>query len=287
MLDLESLFVPQLMQTMATDTRANFNYTVDTGVSPEIYFYDTPLSAGLRTAGDDPHEMAIRDGWSQASSFSLDREGFALRDFSSPFDRWDDDAAIHSEFYGSVTEYVRQTVGAKRVEIFDHTIRTKANAQQQTTEQNTTQRAPVMLVHCDYTPISGPLRVRQVLPGEADDLLKRRVAFFNFWKPLRRRVDEKPVAMCSVTTSVPDDFITLKMHYREREGEIYVVRHAPKHQWWYFPHMTTDHALLLKTYDSETDGRARFLAHSAFEHPDTPADVAPRESIEIRTIAFF
>lgn len=275
------------MQTMAADTRANFNYTVDTGVSPEVYFYDTPLSAQARAPGDDPHEMAIRDGWSRASSFSLDREGFALRDFSSPFDRWDEDAAIRNEFYGTVTEYVRQTVGAKRVVIFDHTIRTKANAQQQTTEQNTTQRAPVMLVHCDYTPISGPLRVRQVVPDEADDLLERRVAFFNFWKPLRRRVDEKPVAMCSVTTSVPDDFVTLKMHYREREGEIYVVRHSPQHEWWYFPHMTTDHALLLKTYDSETDGRARFLAHSAFEHPDTPADVAPRESIEIRTIAFF
>ena len=100
---------------MAADTRANFNYTVDTGVLPEIYFYDTPLSAGLRSPGDAPHEMVIRDGWSRASSFSLDREGFALGDFSSPFDRWDEDAAIRSEFYGNVTEYVRQTVGAKRV----------------------------------------------------------------------------------------------------------------------------------------------------------------------------
>jgi len=37
-----------------------------------------------------------------------------------------------------------------------------------------------MLVHCDYTPNSGPLRVRQLLPAEADELLKRRVAFYNF-----------------------------------------------------------------------------------------------------------
>jgi hypothetical protein len=51
--------------------------------------------------------------------------------------------------------------------------------------------------------------------------------------------------------------------------------------------MTQDHAILLKTYDSETDGRARFIGHSAFDDPDTPPDAPMRESIEIRTIAFF
>ena len=51
--------------------------------------------------------------------------------------------------------------------------------------------------------------------------------------------------------------------------------------------MTPDQAILLKTYDSETDGRARFIGHSAFEDPTTPADAPMRESIEIRTIAFF
>ena len=51
--------------------------------------------------------------------------------------------------------------------------------------------------------------------------------------------------------------------------------------------MTPDHAVMLKTYDSETDGRARFVGHSAFEDPNTPADTPMRESIEIRTMAFF
>jgi hypothetical protein len=51
--------------------------------------------------------------------------------------------------------------------------------------------------------------------------------------------------------------------------------------------MTPEHALLLKTYDSETDGRARFLGHSAFDDPQTPPDAPVRESIEIRTVALF
>jgi hypothetical protein len=171
--------------------------------------------------------------------------------------------------------------------MFDHTIRAKSNETQQTNEHTTSQRAPVMLVHCDYTPNSGPLRVRQLLPDEADKLLKHRVAFYNFWKPLKRRVEERPLAMCDVTSSTPEDFITMKLRYRDRDGEIFVLRHSPQHKWWYFPHITPDQAILLKTFDSETDGRARFIGHSAFEDPNTPSDAPMRESIEMRTIAFF
>jgi hypothetical protein len=50
--------------------------------------------------------------------------------------------------------------------------------------------------------------------------------------------------------------------------------------------MRPDEVLLLKCYDSETDGRARFTPHSAFTDPTTPADAPPRESIEPRTLVF-
>jgi hypothetical protein len=51
--------------------------------------------------------------------------------------------------------------------------------------------------------------------------------------------------------------------------------------------MKTDQVIVLKTYDSETDGRARFVGHSAFEDPTSAKDAPLRESVEIRTIAFF
>ena len=171
--------------------------------------------------------------------------------------------------------------------VFDHTIRSKVNQQQQTSERTSTQRAPVLIVHCDYTPTSGPMRVRQLLSEEAEVVLQRRVAFFNFWKPLKHPVEEKPLAMCDVTSASKDDMIKMVLRYRDRNGEIYVMRHSSSHKWWYFPNMRPQHALLLKTYDSETDGRARFLGHSAFEDPNTLPSARVRESIEIRTMAFF
>ena len=50
--------------------------------------------------------------------------------------------------------------------------------------------------------------------------------------------------------------------------------------------MTPDEVLLLKCYDSSTDGRARFAPHSAFTDPTAPADAPLRESIELRTLVF-
>jgi hypothetical protein len=131
------------------------------------------------------------------------------------------------------------------------------------------------------------MRVRQLIPEEADELLKRRVAFYNLWKPLKRRVEEKPLAMCDVTSAAPDDMLEMALRYRDRAGEIFVMRHSATHRWWYFPKMLPEHVLLLKTYESETDGRARFLGHSAFDDPNTLPDAPTRESIEIRMMAFF
>jgi hypothetical protein len=143
-----------------------------------------------------------------------------------------------------------------------------------------------MLVHCDYTNESGPLRVTQLLGTEAEDLLSRRVAFINVWKPLNV-VEERPLAMCDAQTCRDDDFFKLFLHYRDRVGENYVMSHSPRHKWWYFPRMNPDQTILLKTFDSATDGRARFVGHTAFEDPTSKPDAPMRESIEIRTICFY
>ena len=51
--------------------------------------------------------------------------------------------------------------------------------------------------------------------------------------------------------------------------------------------MGADEAVLIKGYDSADDGRARFTPHTAFDDPTTPPGAPPRESIEVRTFAFF
>jgi len=215
----------------------------------------------------------------------VDREGFELHDFDPSFSEFQDEQRIRDSFHPQVVDFVKAHTGAKRVVVFDHTIRRRMPADLKV--QTEVQRPAVLLVHSDYTVRSGPQRVRDVMGDEADGLLSGRVAFFNVWKPLYQRVEELPLAMCDAQTHDPDDMLRMDLKYRERTGEIYVMRHSPRHHWMYFPHMEASHALLLKTYDSETDGRCRFMGHSAFEDPTTPPDAPRRESIEVRTMAFF
>jgi hypothetical protein len=270
---------------MTSPVRATLNYTVDNGRPPDYYFYEPDASVELNPPGTDAREVDIHDGWPNVDSFSVDREGFVLKPFTARFDQFDDDASVRSAFYPQIIEFVRQHTGAQRVEVFDHTIRKRLPADLK--QQTTVQRPAVLLVHSDYTVASGPQRVRDIVPADAEQLLQRRVAFFNVWKPLYRRVDELPLAMCDATTHAPDDMLRMELKYRERTGEIYVMRYSPAHRWVYFPQMQANQALLLKTYDSEVDGRARFMGHTAFEHPNTPPDALKRESIEVRTMAFF
>jgi glutathione S-transferase len=269
--------------------RASLNYTKDTGDKvTEVYFFEDERAASAHLPGDDVREVPIYNGWDRKAEFSEDKHGFSVHEFKSmyPNDKWSDDELVKQKFYPEVVEFLKKTVGAARVLVFDHTIRSKVHeAKKLTDEVQTSQRAPVRLVHCDYTNESGPLRVRQLLKDEADDLLSRRVAFLNVWKPLAK-VEEMPLAMCDVTSSPNVDFFKLFLRYRDRTGENYVMRYSPEHMWYYFPDMNADHCILLKTYDSD-EHRARFVGHTAFEDPTSKPEAQYRESVEIRTIAFF
>jgi hypothetical protein len=265
--------------------KGSFNYTVDNGIPPDYYFYEPDEPVTPNPPGTDPHEMVIASGWPRVDQFDVDREGFELKPFAAEFSRFGDAAAVTQRFYPQVVDFVKRNTGATRVVIFDHTLRQRLPADLK--QQTTVNRPAVLLVHSDYTVASGPQRVHDLLPEEADTLLKRRVAFYNVWKSLYDVVEELPLAMCDATSQSDGDMLRMELKYRERTGEIYVMRYSPSHRWVYFPHMRADQALLLKTYDSETDGRARFVGHSAFEDPTTPPNARRRESIEVRTMAFF
>ena len=264
---------------------ATLNYSEDNGQPPDYYFYEPDPSVKINPPGTDVHEMAIHDAWPLRHEIRLDKEGFELHDFDPSFKDFANEAKVKQVFYQQVVDFVKTHTGAKRVEVFDHTIRQRLPADLK--QQTEVQRPAVLLVHSDYTVKSGPQRVHDILPDDAPQLLQDRVAFYNVWKPLYQRVEELPLAMCDASTHDEGDMLRMELKYLDRTGEIYVMRHSPKHRWMFFPFMEAHHALILKTYDSATDGRCRFMGHSAFEHPDTAPDALKRESIEVRTMAFF
>ena len=97
---------------------------------------------------------------------------------------------------------------------------------------------------------------------------------------------DAPLAVCDAQSVRPEALVPSDLVYPNRVGETYSVTFDPEHRWYYVPEMRADEVLLLKCYDSKTDGRARFAPHTAFTDPTTPSDAAPRESIELRALVF-
>jgi len=86
---------------------------------------------------------------------SLDRQGFALASYPSLLSSAEDfqDAhLVHDEYYGEVRDLVRELTGATQVGVYDHAIIVERNIDDPTTSQG-------VVVHCDYTEQSAPLRL--------------------------------------------------------------------------------------------------------------------------------
>ncbi len=267
------------------DTAADLNYLLPTAERPRTYTFDPP-DGGLRTnAVHTPHRVRIRDLRPEAESYTLDTHGFAVAHHQSAVrDFWDEEE-IRNVYYPEAERLIREATGADRVFIFDHTLRRRVSGAEDD-RNGPVPRQPATRVHVDHTEQSGPQRVRDFLPAESGELLKGRVQVINLWRPLHGPLWDAPLAVCDARTVDQADLVPSDLIYPDRVGETYSVSYNPAHEWYYLSAMQPDEALLLKCTDTRTDVAARFMPHTAFIHPDAPANARPRESIELRTLVF-
>src|SRR5467141_3229742 len=272
-------------QATAPETiEATLTYFIDTETMP-VSLVGAPGGSDQRVGGGkpDPHRVVMRNGRLDAPRLALERNGFRfVRHDTRVVDFFDEDQ-VRQVYYPEMEALVKAESGASRVAVFDHTLRTADDELREARKI----REVVRRVHNDYTEWSGPQRVRDLLPQEADDLLRRRFAIVQVWRPIRYPVETFPLGICDARSLSPEDLVVSERRYPNRVGQTYAITYNPEHRWYWFPRMRRDEVLVFKVYDSLKDGRARWTAHTAFEDPTSPPDARPRESIEIRTLAFF
>lgn len=261
---------------------ARLQYAVPTGTKPFSYEYDPPHGVPRRSAAFLDHRVLIQDARGLAVQPFLDLQGFELRPHRTSVRDFYDQDQIEEVYEPEIERLLKDATGARTVLIFDHTVRGDASS----SRNGTRIKEPVHRVHNDYTPQSGRRRVQELLPRSAARLLRHRFLEINVWRPIRGPLRTMPLALCDATSMRPEDFIACDLYYPGRVGEIYYVAHRDSHRWYYYSDMQPDEVLLLKCFDSEV-AHGGTGAHTAFEHPHTPADALPRESIETRAFAFF
>lgn len=253
------------------DEKPYFHSALLTGGKPKFFFQT------------EDHQVDIRD-LRRLDTPSVDREGFELLSHESAVADLYDDDHVHDVYYPELEALLRERFNAERVAIFDSTRRSDRKGGAANPDGA---RRPAAHIHVDYTVDSGPIRVREVLgEAEAQRLAEAgtRIRQINVWRPIRGPVERSPLALADASSIAPEDLFATDHVFPERVGEIYHLAHSPGQRWYYAPRMTTDEVLLIKGWDSLDDGPARFTPHTAFEHPNTPPDATPRESIETRTL---
>jgi len=271
--------------------------------------------AELHGAIWEPKEVTVHNARSE-TALALDVHGFELRESPTTmlYGEFYEEDKILRNYYLECQELIKQVTGASIVVAFDHNLRSASGKKASSAiKGGSSVQNPATLVHGDYTLTSGPRRLEQLtLPPKANDTLGRllggpvvsqealqmaktvRFAIVNVWRSIRDEpVEVMPLACCDATTTEAEDLCVFEIHYADRIGENYFAAHSPSHQWYHYPRMVRNEALLLKQWDSqgklagEGGSKATFALHSAFYDPTASKAAPDRESIEVRCICIW
>jgi hypothetical protein len=268
----------------AASVLAPLTFLVPTSEKPKVLMPANHNEGIERTGTYESIPIRIHDARQLPKSPTIDGEGFALARAPTKMVDFRDSALVQDCYYTEVIELLKRSAGATAVHVFDHTVRLEEDAAQRTTGL----RQPVAFVHNDYTERSARQRVRDFFPAEeAERLLGGRVAFVNVWRPISASAERFPLAAADARSIPQRDFVAVDMIYGDRTGEIYHAIYSSGQRWFYFANMGPDEVMLLKCFDSASDGRARYTAHTGFPNPFAPPGTPRRQSIEVRTILSF
>jgi hypothetical protein len=154
-----------------------------------------------RTYDSIKHRVTILNGRAVDEHLTLDDQGFALVHHPTAIGDFYDDAEVRAFYNPEVEQLVKQITRATQVLVFDHNVR-----------------------YC----MEG--RVRDLMGGKAEVVLRSRFAFINVWRPIRGPIEEAPLAVCDPRSMRPGDFVPTDLEYRDRTGEMYSVAFNPVHR---------------------------------------------------------
>jgi hypothetical protein len=287
------------------DIVASLNYTVDDGITP--WLYARPMTADDRHSSAmggamDAVEVKVKDGRRRSVAFALDVHSFQLVSQRTALATDDfyrnPDGVIERTYYREMEDLIRDQLGAARVVAFMHVVRNEAkNAAGEDGVRGYSRG-----IHVDYAPSWAEQMYLEILAQLRQDEKEEccitfaggRFVVVTAWRNISSRpIQQDGLAVCDESSLVkPDDYLQgdfFRENNQVTKTYRLASRNAAKHSWYYFPNMAADEVLLMKQFDSDTNVAGRTCFHTAFTDPTAPpADqILPRESIEVRAIAFF
>lgn len=216
--------------------------------------------------------VPVVDERRRSDKVTFENNGVEFCYFPSKVNDFLDSFAQSQVYEDELTRLVKNTLNAKEVVVFDHTIRAS--------DENSN-RKPVKNVHSDYSQAGAQQRLIDLLgEDKAAQWNKQHFAFVNVWRPLEYKVAESPLGFIDSSSVKESDWEVIGLKYPDRQGEILGLTFSEQHKWFYLSEMTPEEVVLFNVYDNH--GLAT-VAHSALEVA-TKKNVKPRKSIESRLL---
>jgi hypothetical protein len=231
-----------------------------------------------------PYTMTIRDMRPIARSLSLDTTGFVLVERPSRVTDFWDAKQVDDIYLSEIKELIQELTGCAKVVTFGYLLRHNG------TDAPASAHKSVHNAHIDYDlPTTRAVAARMLPPDEAAYYAERRVMQINVWRPLVT-VESAPLALCDSASVARADLIYGPIAGNSQSGVTnpagWNLAHNPAHRWYYAPRLRPSEALVFRLCDSDTSA-PQWAAHTSFQDPTSAPDAAPRQSIEVRTLALF
>jgi hypothetical protein len=266
---------------------ATLNYVAPWSARNRLY---VAPGGHMTTTQYAPKAVRIANGRPYRDDFGLDRSGFTLLDHHSKVSDFGGAGELDGLYVKEASDLVRQVTGADEVVSLGWVIRRAG-------EDKRGAQPPAPDVHVDVHPGRAHDRLTSVAP---EGRPFRRAIMTSLWRTFSPPPQDWPLAILdyrSIGDSEgepnlllfvdslpdPDDVPDIPDPEAQPAGSIFLWR--AEHHWWYFPGMHAGEALLFKLHDTDQSVAWR-APHTAF-HDATASGAHPRESVELRTVAFF
>jgi len=267
-------------RTPKHSVRAALNYSTDMGRRPQIINSDYSKNDLYLV----PFEMSIAADDVLSATPNLSSEGFTCVRHEVDINDLETSQEVAARYRADMGIFMRELTGADEIVMLPINV---IRRQDPPPSGEIEHAPPVDFVHTDYT-VKGSLQAIEApelfnIPSEPRI---RRRAVYNMWKLLSPGPTNRPLAFCDSRSIQQKDILPGDSVFPPLNGfsfETCFLRYNEKHRWHYYPQLTTNHLLVFKQSDTDSDF-PRLVPHSAFIDP-TCSPAASRVSLETRCLA--
>ena len=232
---------------------------------------------GKYSFGMEDHPAIVRNA--RLSDIAFEDHGFAL--VKRPVDvDFTSKEEFERSYYPDVERLVKEITGARDVAAFMGILRGG---------EADLGGGPALSAHADFNAAAVRDWAGRLRP-EWGDVSGKRLMNVNVWRGTKP-VENSPLAVCDARSVEKGDFMLVRFGKTddpvtpETPGGLNMA-YNPKHEWYYFPDMQPDEALVFRLFDT-ADPAWHMSGHTAIEDPTSRPGAPKRESFEVRTIAIF